>query len=70
MIISSYIRQLSVLPGVWWLVPDKEAAVEALRTYHEASHYADGRHRGSATVLGVEHLAPSLAIHVITTPSH
>ena len=33
MILLSYIRGLAEQPGVYWLVPDSEAAVGALRTY-------------------------------------
>ena len=33
MILLSYIRRLAQQPGVYWLVPDSEAAVGALRTY-------------------------------------
>ena len=33
MILLSYVRRLAQQPGVFWLVPDFEAAVGALRTY-------------------------------------
>ena len=33
MILLSYVRRLAQQPGVFWLVPDSEAAVGALRTY-------------------------------------
>ena len=32
-ILLSYVRRLAQQPGVFWLVPDSEAAVGALRTY-------------------------------------
>ena len=32
MILLSYVRTLAQQPGVYWLVPDSEAAVGALRT--------------------------------------
>ena len=33
MILLSYIGRLAQQPGVFWLVPDSEAAVGVLRTY-------------------------------------
>ena len=37
MIFPSYFRRLAVQPGLYWLVPDSEAVVGALRTYQEGS---------------------------------
>ena len=52
MILLSYIRRLAQQPRVYWLVPDSEAAMGALRTYHEGGHCGDGIHHLYATVLG------------------
>ena len=52
MILLSYVRRLAQQPGVFWLVPDSEAAVGALRTYHAGGHCGDGIHHLYATVLG------------------
>ena len=70
MILLSYIRRLAQQPGVFWLVPDSEAAVGALRTYHDGGHCGDGIHHLYATVLGGRRLSPGSAINVVTTPSH
>ena len=70
MILLSYIRRLAQQPGVYWLVPDSEAAVGALRTYQEGGHCGDGIHHLYATVLGGRRLSPTSAINVVTTPSH
>ena len=51
-------------------MPDLEAAVGALRTYHEGGHCGDGIHHLYATVLRGQRLSPTSAINVITTPSH
>ena len=65
MILLSYVRRLAVQPGLHWVVLDSEAAVGALRTYHEGGHCGDGIHYLYATVWG----GPTSAINVITTPS-
>ena len=52
MILLSYVRGLAQQPVVYWLVPDSEAAVGALRTYHGGGHCRDGIHHLYATVLG------------------
>ena len=52
------------------MVPDSEAAVEALQTYQEGGHCGDGIHHLYATVLGGRRLSPASAINVATTPSH
>ena len=70
MILLSYIRRLAVQPGVYWLVPNSEAVVGALRTYQEGGHCGDGIHHLYAMVLGGHRLAPTSAINVVTTPSH
>ena len=70
MILLSYVRRLAQQPWVYWLVPDSEAAVGALRTYHEGGHCGDGIHHLYATVLGGQRLSPDSAINVVTTPSH
>ena len=70
MILLAYIRRLSVQPGVYWLVPDFEAAVGALRTYQEGGHSGDGIHHLYATVPGGRSLARTSAINVVTTPLH
>ena len=70
MILLSYVRGLAQQPGVYWLVPDSEAAVGALRMYHEGGHCGDGIHHLYATVLGGQRLSPGSAINVLTTPSH
>ena len=70
MILLSYVRRLAQQPGVYWLVPDSEAAVGALRSYHEGGHCGDGIHHLYATVLGGLRLSPESAINVVTTPSH
>ena len=70
MILLSYIRRLAQQPGVFWLVPDSEAAVGALRTYQKGGHCGDGTHHLYATVLGGRRLSPASAINVVTTPSH
>ena len=38
MVLVSYFRRLAAPTGVYWLVPDSEAAVGALRTYPEGGH--------------------------------
>ena len=70
MILLSYIRRLAQQPGVYWLVPDSEAAVGALWTYQEGGHCGDGIHHLYATVLGGRRLSPASAINVVSTPSH
>ena len=70
MILLSYVRRLATQPGVYWLVPDSEAAVGALRTYQEGGNCGDGIHHLYATVLGGQRLSPESAINVVTTPSH
>ena len=52
MALLSYARRPAKQPGVYWLVPDSEAAVGALRTYQEGGHCGDGIHHLYATVLG------------------
>ena len=52
MILLSYVRWLAKQPRVYWLVPDSEAAVGALRTYQEGGHCGDGIHHLYATVGG------------------
>ena len=39
MILLSYVWRLAVQPGVYWLFPDPEVVVGALRTYKEEGHY-------------------------------
>ena len=70
MILLSYIHRVAQQPGVFWLVPDSEAAVGALRTYREGGHCGDGIHHLYATVLGGCRLSPASAINVVTRPSH
>ena len=70
MILLSYIHGLAQKRGVYWLVPDSEAAVGPLRTYQEGGHCGDGIHHLYAAVLGGEPLSPKSAINVVTTPSH
>ena len=70
MILLSYVRRLAKQPGVYWLVPDSEAAVGAFRTYQEGGRCGDGIHHLYATVLEGQCLSPESAINVITTPSH
>ena len=70
MALLSYARRLATQPGVYWLVPDSEAAVGALRTYQAGEHCGDGIHHLYATVLGGQRLSPRSAINVVTTPSH
>ena len=70
MILLLYIRRLAQQPGVYWLVPDSEAAVGALPTYQEGGHCGDGIHHLYATVLGGRRRSPASAINVVTTPSH
>ena len=36
--------QLASQRGVYWVVPDSESAVDALRTYQEDGHCGDGIH--------------------------
>ena len=43
MILLSYVPKLAHPPGVFWLVPDSEAAVVALRKYQEGGPCGDGR---------------------------
>ena len=69
-ILLSYVRRLAEPPGMYWLVPDSEAAVGALRTYLEGGHCGDGIHHLYATVLGGRRLSPASAINVVTTPLH
>ena len=51
-------------------MPNSEVVGGALRTYQEGGHRGDGIHHLYGTVLGGSCLAPTLAINVITTPSH
>ena len=69
-ILLSYVRRLAQQPGVYWLVPDSEAAVGALRTYEEGGHCGGGIHHLHATVLGSPNLSSTSAINVVTMPSH
>ena len=68
--LPSYARRLATQQGVYWLVPDSEAAMGALRTYQGGGHCGDGIHHLYATVLGGQRLSPRSAINVVTTPSH
>ena len=70
MALLSYARWLATQPGVYWLVPDSEAAVGALRTYQEGGHCGDGIHHLYAIVLGGQRLSPRSAINSVTKPSH
>ena len=70
MILLSYVRQLAVQLGVYWLVLDSKAVVGGHRTYQEGGHCGDGIHHLYATVLGGRRLAPTSAINVGTTPSY
>ena len=70
MILLSYVRTLAQQPGVYWLVPDSEAAVGALHTYQEGGHCGDGIHHLYDAVLEGKHPSPRSAINVVTTPSH
>ena len=70
MALLSYARRLATQKAVYWLVPDSEAAVGALRRYQEGGHYGDGIHHLYATVLGGQRLSLRSAINVVTTPSH
>ena len=70
MILLSYVHRLAQQPGVFWLVPDSEAVVGALRTYQEGGHCGDGIHHLYATDLGGRRLSPASAITVVTTQSH
>ena len=65
MILLSYIGRLAQQPGVFWLVPDSEAVVGALRTYQEGGHCGDGIHHLYATVLGGRRLSLALAINMV-----
>ena len=69
-ILLSYVRKLAQQPGVYWLVPDSEAAVGALRTYQEGDHCGDGIHHLYAAVLRGKRLSLKSAMNVVTTPSH
>ena len=69
MILLLYVRRLAEQPGVYWLVPDSEAVVGALRAYQEGGHCRDGIHHLYATVLGGRCLALASAINAVTTPS-
>ena len=69
MALLSYARRLATQQGVYWLVPDSEAAVGALRTYQEGGQCGDNVHHLYATVLGGQRLSPRSAINVVTTPS-
>ena len=66
MILLSYVRRLAQQPGIYWLVPDSEVAVGAIRTYQEGGHCGDGIHHLYATVLGGQRLSPESAINVVT----
>ena len=44
MMLLSYVHRLAQQPGVFWLVPDSQAAVGALRTYQVGGHCGDGIH--------------------------
>ena len=68
-ILLSCVRRLAQQPGLFWLVPDWEAAVGALRTYQEGFHCGDGIHHLYAISLGVRRLSPTSAINVVTMPS-
>ena len=68
MILLSYVRRLVQQLGVFWLVPDPEAAVGALRTYQEGGRCGDGIHHAYATVLGGQRLSPTSTRNVVTTP--
>ena len=70
MILLAYIRRLAMQLGVYWLVPDSEAAVGALHTYQVGGHCGDGIHHLYAMVLGGNRLAPTSAMYVITMPPH
>ena len=70
MILLSYVRMLEQQPGVYWLVPDSEVAIGALRTYQEGGHGGDGIHHLYAAIHEGKCLSPRWVINVVPTPSH
>ena len=56
--------------GIYWMVPDLESAISALRTYQEGGQCRDGIYHLYARTMGVEHLAPTATIIIVVTPSH
>ena len=64
------VRRLEAQQGTYWVVPDSELAVGALRTYQEGGKCGDGIHHLHSHTPGAEHLSPRCAIKVVVTPSH
>ena len=47
-----YVRRLEAQQGTYWVVPDSQSAVGALRTYQEGGKCGDGIHHLYANTLG------------------
>ena len=70
MTVLLYVPQLEPQEGVYWVVPDLESAVAALRTYKDYGYYGDGIHRLYACTLGAERQAPRAVINIVVMPLH
>ena len=70
MALIEYVILLVAREGVYWIVGDSAAAVEALREYQEGVMSGDGMREFYAQRLGSRVVAPLSAINIIVTPSH
>ena len=70
MALIEYVILLAAREGVYWIVGDSAAAVEALRKYQEGVMSGDGMREFYAQRLGCRLVAPLSAINIIVTPSH
>ena len=66
MILLSLVRRLAVRPGAYWLVPDLEAGVGALRTYQEGGCCGSGS-GGSCVAASNRTLRSVIQCRVVTT---
>ena len=70
MALIEYVILLAAREGVYWIVGDSAAAVEALRKYQEGVMSGDGMREFYAQRLDSELVTPLSAINIIVTPSH
>ena len=70
MALIEYVILPAAREGVYWIVGDSAAAVEALRKYQEGVMSGDGMREFYAQRLGSKQVTPLSAINIIVTPSH
>ena len=70
MALIEYVILLAAREGVYWIVGDSAAVVEALRKYQEGVMPGDGMREFYAQRLGSKPVTPLSAINIIVNPSH